>query len=223
MSTLGFDTLGGVGVGIFFVLSGYLVTLSLERSPHLLEFARRRVLRIYPGADCDLRGLCLCAGAATDQLANGHLLASPCYLAIPVDRHRMGYPLPAARCVCQQPHVGHQRFAVVTAVRNHLLPGAGGPEPSARGAQSQSVAGSDGAGRHAAGPAPIAGPVRPVSATGLLPCQAGLAVCAGRGLRLLALAHATHAVARPCRCWLPLCCFRMAFGNCCCTCWVWAR
>ena len=49
MSTLGFDTLGGVGVGIFFVLSGYLVTLSLERSPHLLEFARRRVLRIYPG------------------------------------------------------------------------------------------------------------------------------------------------------------------------------
>ncbi len=49
LSTLGFDTLGGVGVCIFFVLSGYLVTLSLERSPHLLEFARRRVLRIYPG------------------------------------------------------------------------------------------------------------------------------------------------------------------------------
>ena len=49
LSTLGFDTLGGVGVGIFFVLSGYLVTLSLERSPHLLEFARRRMLRIYPG------------------------------------------------------------------------------------------------------------------------------------------------------------------------------
>jgi peptidoglycan/LPS O-acetylase OafA/YrhL len=49
LSTLGFDTLGGVGVGVFFVLSGYLVTLSLERSPHLLEFARRRALRIYPG------------------------------------------------------------------------------------------------------------------------------------------------------------------------------
>jgi peptidoglycan/LPS O-acetylase OafA/YrhL len=55
LSTLGFDTVGGVGVGIFFVLSGYLVTLSLERSPTLLEFARRRVLRIYPG----LVGLCL--------------------------------------------------------------------------------------------------------------------------------------------------------------------
>ena len=48
-STLGIDTLGGVGVAIFFVLSGYLVTLSVERSPNLLEFARRRVLRIYPG------------------------------------------------------------------------------------------------------------------------------------------------------------------------------
>jgi len=47
-STVGIDTLGGVGVAIFFVLSGYLVTLSLERSPNLLEFARRRMLRIYP-------------------------------------------------------------------------------------------------------------------------------------------------------------------------------
>ena len=45
---LGIDTLGGVGVAIFFVLSGYLVTLSLERSPNVLEFARRRALRIYP-------------------------------------------------------------------------------------------------------------------------------------------------------------------------------
>jgi peptidoglycan/LPS O-acetylase OafA/YrhL len=47
-STWGVDTLGGVGVAIFFVLSGYLVTLSLERSPHIVEFARRRALRIYP-------------------------------------------------------------------------------------------------------------------------------------------------------------------------------
>jgi peptidoglycan/LPS O-acetylase OafA/YrhL len=48
-STLGIDTLGGVGVAIFFVLSGYLVTISLERSPSLREFARRRALRIFPG------------------------------------------------------------------------------------------------------------------------------------------------------------------------------
>lgn len=47
-STLGLDTLGGVGVTIFFVLSGYLVTLSLVRSPNLRVFARRRMVRIYP-------------------------------------------------------------------------------------------------------------------------------------------------------------------------------
>lgn len=47
-STLGLDTLGGVGVTIFFVLSGYLVTLSLLRSPNLRVFARRRLVRIYP-------------------------------------------------------------------------------------------------------------------------------------------------------------------------------
>lgn len=48
-SSWGIDTLGGVGVAIFFVLSGYLVTLSLERSAGVLEFARRRALRIFPG------------------------------------------------------------------------------------------------------------------------------------------------------------------------------
>lgn len=47
-STLGIDSLGGVGVAIFFVLSGYLVSISVERSPNVLEFARRRALRIYP-------------------------------------------------------------------------------------------------------------------------------------------------------------------------------
>ena len=44
-----FDNLGGVGLAIFFVLSGYLVTISVERSPSLMEFARRRALRVYPG------------------------------------------------------------------------------------------------------------------------------------------------------------------------------
>lgn len=44
----GIDTLGGIGVSIFFVLSGYLVSISLERSPNLLSFARKRVLRIFP-------------------------------------------------------------------------------------------------------------------------------------------------------------------------------
>lgn len=47
-TTVGIDTLGGIGVAIFFVLSGYLVTLSLERSPSVGVFVRRRVVRIFP-------------------------------------------------------------------------------------------------------------------------------------------------------------------------------
>lgn len=45
---LGIDTLGGVGVAIFFVLSGYLVTQSWQRSSGLANFVWKRVRRIYP-------------------------------------------------------------------------------------------------------------------------------------------------------------------------------
>ncbi|MDO9089198.1 MAG: acyltransferase [Burkholderiaceae bacterium] len=42
------DTSGGLGVAIFFAVSGYLVTISLQNSRSLEDFLRRRVLRIYP-------------------------------------------------------------------------------------------------------------------------------------------------------------------------------
>lgn len=45
---VGLETLGGIGVIIFFALSGYLVTQSLQRSRSLLDFAWRRIIRIYP-------------------------------------------------------------------------------------------------------------------------------------------------------------------------------
>ncbi len=45
----GFDTLGGMGVAIFFVLSGYLLALSWDRKPSVIAFIRNRALRIYPG------------------------------------------------------------------------------------------------------------------------------------------------------------------------------
>lgn len=44
----GQETLGGVGVGLFFVLSGYLVTLSWLRCPRLGVFMAKRALRIFP-------------------------------------------------------------------------------------------------------------------------------------------------------------------------------
>ncbi|MCS4294103.1 peptidoglycan/LPS O-acetylase OafA/YrhL [Comamonas sp. BIGb0152] len=41
--------LGGVAVMTFFVISGYLVTLSWMREPRLLPFLWKRVLRLWPG------------------------------------------------------------------------------------------------------------------------------------------------------------------------------
>jgi peptidoglycan/LPS O-acetylase OafA/YrhL len=46
--TVGIDTLGGIGVAIFFVLSGYLVTISRERSVSTASFAGKRASRIFP-------------------------------------------------------------------------------------------------------------------------------------------------------------------------------
>ena len=41
--------LGPLGVYIFFVISGYLVSQSWQRDPHLFRFLQRRALRIFPG------------------------------------------------------------------------------------------------------------------------------------------------------------------------------
>ncbi len=41
-------TFGILGVDGFFIISGYLITKSLLSSPSLLDYAKRRVLRIYP-------------------------------------------------------------------------------------------------------------------------------------------------------------------------------
>jgi peptidoglycan/LPS O-acetylase OafA/YrhL len=45
---LGLNTWGGVGVSIFFFLSGYLVWTSWARDPSLVRFFLRRCLRIFP-------------------------------------------------------------------------------------------------------------------------------------------------------------------------------
>jgi peptidoglycan/LPS O-acetylase OafA/YrhL len=48
LSAVGLDTLGGLGVSVFFVLSGYLVTGSWLREPSVIPFALKRMRRIYP-------------------------------------------------------------------------------------------------------------------------------------------------------------------------------
>lgn len=48
-SFMGWNSLGGAGVTIFFFLSGFLVSTSWERDPDLKRFFVRRSLRIFPG------------------------------------------------------------------------------------------------------------------------------------------------------------------------------
>ena len=47
-SFFGIHSLGGLAVTVFFVISGYLVTASWQRDPHLWRFGLRRFLRIWP-------------------------------------------------------------------------------------------------------------------------------------------------------------------------------
>jgi peptidoglycan/LPS O-acetylase OafA/YrhL len=42
-------SLGGLAVYSFFVISGYFISQSVDRTPHVAEFAIARALRIYPG------------------------------------------------------------------------------------------------------------------------------------------------------------------------------
>jgi peptidoglycan/LPS O-acetylase OafA/YrhL len=47
--TFGQVTFGNISVWAFFVISGFLITRSWERSPKVLKYLKRRVARIYPG------------------------------------------------------------------------------------------------------------------------------------------------------------------------------
>ncbi|WP_141501871.1 acyltransferase family protein [Paenibacillus luteus] len=46
--TNGQETFGGLGVSIFFIISGFLITYSFERCANVYEYFRNRILRIYP-------------------------------------------------------------------------------------------------------------------------------------------------------------------------------
>jgi len=46
---LSFQSMGGIGVLIFFSISGYLVAQSWDRDPSAWRFLARRVIRIWPG------------------------------------------------------------------------------------------------------------------------------------------------------------------------------
>jgi len=45
----GFETFGGLAVATFFILSGFLISASYTKRPHLMQYIKNRVLRILPG------------------------------------------------------------------------------------------------------------------------------------------------------------------------------
>jgi peptidoglycan/LPS O-acetylase OafA/YrhL len=62
VATHGQCVLGVVGVFVFFVVSGYLVTASFEATGSVGRFLAKRFLRIYPGYAACLLVLALCVG-----------------------------------------------------------------------------------------------------------------------------------------------------------------
>ncbi len=74
---VGIDTLGGIGVAIFFVLSGYLVPISRERSRTSLEFVRKRALRIFPALAVVTILCVLLLGTSLTTLATEEYLRHP--------------------------------------------------------------------------------------------------------------------------------------------------
>ena len=69
--------LGLVGVFVFFVISGYLVTESWCRSPLPGHFALRRGLRIYPGLMVNVALCALLLGPLVTSLPLGAYFSSP--------------------------------------------------------------------------------------------------------------------------------------------------
>jgi len=69
--------LGLVGVFVFFIISGYLVTASFCRTPMPGRFAQRRFLRIYPGLVVNVLVCAFLIGPLVSSLALPAYLAEP--------------------------------------------------------------------------------------------------------------------------------------------------
>lgn len=73
----GWTTFGGVGVSIFFFLSGFLVWLSWARDPDLKRFFIRRSLRIFPALWVAVLTCLLILGLFQSGLSAGDYFVSP--------------------------------------------------------------------------------------------------------------------------------------------------
>lgn len=73
----GLLTLGTMGVLVFFAVSGYLVAQSWDRDPHVLRFAAKRFLRVWPGLAMVTVVAALVLGPLVTQIPLGDYFRSP--------------------------------------------------------------------------------------------------------------------------------------------------
>lgn len=76
-SFFGVHSVGGLAVAIFFVISGYLVTVSWWRDPNAWRFTLRRFLRIWPALTAVVVFTAYGLGAWVTQLPTGEYLLHP--------------------------------------------------------------------------------------------------------------------------------------------------
>jgi peptidoglycan/LPS O-acetylase OafA/YrhL len=83
---------GELGVGVFFVISGYLVTASWRRAPALWPFLKKRLLRIEPALVVSLAVTALVLGAAVTSLPLADYFRTP-QVWLYVFRNALLYPV----------------------------------------------------------------------------------------------------------------------------------
>ncbi len=83
---------GALGVGVFFVISGYLVSGSLQRSASIGDYLKKRLLRIEPGLIVSLLVTALVFGAFATTLPLRAYFASP-QVWLYVARNTLLYPV----------------------------------------------------------------------------------------------------------------------------------
>lgn len=72
-----YDTLGGIAVDTFFILSGFLVTRSYLNNDSCITFTLKRVLRIFPGLLCVVLACAFVAGPALTTLSVSQYYTHP--------------------------------------------------------------------------------------------------------------------------------------------------
>jgi peptidoglycan/LPS O-acetylase OafA/YrhL len=83
---------GALGVGVFFVISGYLVTPSLQRSATIGDYLKKRLLRIEPALVVSLALTAFALGAAVTTLPLAEYLRDP-RVYLYVARNALLYPV----------------------------------------------------------------------------------------------------------------------------------